>query len=153
MTGWARAGVGAERERGRSLRRWSLRPRSHAVASREIVQTVDAISQGTESAAQGMDQGVHKVQQGMQLSQSSGNRMEAVCSSADRVLASISEIGGALREHRSTNENVAQNVETIANMSEHVCREIGKTATTASELHALAEDLLRSVADFRVRST
>lgn len=123
-----------------------------AVASREIVQTVDAISQGTESAAQGMDQGVHKVQQGMQLSQSSGSRMEAVCSSADRVLASISEIGGALREHRSTNENVAQNVETIANMSEHVCREIGRTATTASELHALAEDLLRSVADFRVRS-
>lgn len=123
-----------------------------SLASREIVQTVDAISSGTEDAAQGMDQGVSKVQRGMQLSLSSGDHMQAVCGSADLVSASISEIGNALREHGSTNENVAQNVETIARMSEHVCREIGKTASTASELNALAEDLLHSVAAFQVRS-
>ncbi|NSL55463.1 methyl-accepting chemotaxis protein [Uliginosibacterium aquaticum] len=121
-------------------------------ASNEIVRTVNAIRQDTAAAAAGMEQGVARVQQGSQLSAASGERMLAVCSSADRVLASVAEINTALREHRSTNESVAQNVEHIARMSEHVYAEVSEAARTASELNKLADELLRSVANFRVRT-
>jgi methyl-accepting chemotaxis protein len=121
-----------------------------AVASNEIVRTVDAIRQDTAEAANGMEQGVARVHQGRQLSEDSGQGMLAVCNSVDQVLASIAEINSALREHGSTNESVAQNVETIARMSEHVYNEISQAAGTASALNDLAEELIASVAGFRV---
>ena len=65
-------------------------------------------------------------------------------------LVRFAEINSALREHGSTNESVAQNVETIARMSEHVYNEISQAAGTASALNDLAEELIASVAGFRV---
>ncbi|MEN3112193.1 methyl-accepting chemotaxis protein [Uliginosibacterium paludis] len=124
-----------------------------AQASTEIVRTVDAIRQDTQIAAGKMEQGVSRVDRGMALSRASGERMQGVCESADRVLASVADISSALREHNSTNENVARNVETIARMSEDVFSEISQSARTARQLSDSAESLLQSVARFHVRNT
>ncbi|MDP5240650.1 methyl-accepting chemotaxis protein [Uliginosibacterium sp. 31-16] len=122
-----------------------------ALASAEIVKTVDAIRHDTVDAAENMERGVQQVHQGMELSRNSGVCMDAVCSSVSQVLGSVAEINSALREHGSTNDSVAQNVELIARMSEHVCSEISQTSDTATKLNNLADDLMNSVAGFKVR--
>jgi methyl-accepting chemotaxis protein len=121
-----------------------------SLASAEIVKTVEAIRHDTAEAAQNMERGVEQVNHGMGLSRESGERMEAVCAGMSHILTSVADINTALREHSGTNESVAQNVERIAHMSEHVCSEINRTSNTASSLSHLADELMASIAGFKV---
>lgn len=120
-------------------------------ASAQIVQTVDAIRADTSEAVVAMENGVRHIHAGQELTQQSGSRMQNVCISASEVLSHIAAINDALHEHGIANASVARDVESIAQMSEHVSREISKTADTASDLNSYAQDLIQSVQDFRTR--
>jgi len=122
-----------------------------ALASAQIVQTVDAIRKDTGAAVVAMENGVRHIHAGQELTQQSGERMKNVCESANQVLSHIAAINDALHEHGIANASVARDVESIAQMSEHVSREIGKTAHTASDLNGYAQDLMQSIAGFRTR--
>lgn len=122
-----------------------------AQASAQIVHTVDAIRTDTDVAVAAMENGVQHIHTGQTLTQQSGARMQNVCDSASEVLTHIAAINDALHEHGIANASVARDVESIASMSEHVSQEIDKTAHTASDLKAYAQDLMQSVAGFRTR--
>ncbi|MDQ7988104.1 MAG: methyl-accepting chemotaxis protein [Candidatus Dactylopiibacterium sp.] len=120
------------------------------LASSGIVRTVEAIRRDTQAAITGVERGVACVRQGRELGEAAGARMQDVSSNAERTLASVAEIGSALREHSSTNESVAQNVETIARMAEQLFSEVRQTADTAGALNTASASLLRTVDGFRV---
>jgi methyl-accepting chemotaxis protein len=121
------------------------------LASAQIVHTVDAIRTDTGAAVVAMENGVRHIHAGQELTQQSGTRMQNVCGSANQVLSHIAAINDALHEHEIANASVARDVESIARMSEHVSREIGKTAHTASDLNGYAQDLMQSIAGFHTR--
>ncbi|MDQ8020869.1 MAG: methyl-accepting chemotaxis protein [Moraxellaceae bacterium] len=118
--------------------------------AQQIVQTVQAIRNGTDLAVTAMQGGVAQVQDGVTMARDTGQRMVVIRHSADQVLGSVGEIGAALREQNTANEEVARNVENIARMAEASLAEVRQAADTAQSLDRMADELAREVNRFHV---
>ncbi|MEC5400047.1 methyl-accepting chemotaxis protein [Uliginosibacterium sp. H1] len=121
-----------------------------AQTAQQIVQTVEAIRTGTDAAVSAMQGGVAQVQDGVTMARDTGQRMVVIRHSADEVLGSVGEIGAALREQNTANEEVARNVENIARMAEASLAEVRQAAETAQALDRMADELAREVNRFQV---
>ena len=76
--------------------------------------------------------------------------MLGIRSSAERVIAAVSEISGALSEQSAASNDIAINVMKIAEMSEENSAATQQSADTALHLDDLAASTLSAVHRFRV---
>jgi len=121
-----------------------------AASIQEITGIVGSIQDGMKSAVASMDTTVSRVNQGVALVNESGESIIKIKYGAQQVVNVVEGISQALHEESKASNEVAANVEKIADMSEQNHMSIEETAGTARDLAKLAEALQDSVAKFRL---
>ena len=102
----------------------------------EIVTLVSAIQSGMRKANSTMNTGRERVLQGQQLIDSAGSSMNDVKAVLDASLNAVRQISHALQEQREASEDVARNVETVA---QRVEENVTAQQDVVKTLHALQQ--------------
>ncbi len=119
-------------------------------STQDISTMIAAIQNGTAQAVTSMQDGVARVAGGVELAHAAGTAMEKVRAGTARVVDSISEISRALKEQGAASNEIAGNVERIAQMADENHAVIAQTASTAQQLERLAAALQDEVRRYRV---
>ncbi|HZX32040.1 MAG TPA: methyl-accepting chemotaxis protein [Rhodocyclaceae bacterium] len=118
-------------------------------STQEISEMIVSIQSRTQAAVESMKQGVARVSHGVDQAVSAGTAIHRVQEQSQQVVGAIGEISTALREQSSASNEIAQNVERIAQMAEENNAAAAANAATAGELRRLAERLGQEVGRFR----
>lgn len=115
----------------------------------QIAQMIDRIQSGTSKAAAEMEASVSRVQKGVSLAHAAGDSVAEIQSSTERALNSVDDIARALDEQSAASQEIAKNVERIAQMAEANNAVVAQTRDAAQELQSQASRLSAIVARFR----
>lgn len=118
-------------------------------STQEISAMIVSIQSRTQAAVESMKQGVGQVSHGVDQAAAAGSAIHRVQEQSRQVVGAIGEISTALREQSSASNEIAQNVERIAQMAEENNAAAAANAATAGELRRLAESLGQEVGRFR----
>ena len=116
-----------------------------ANSTQEITDMVKKIQLGTRDAVSSMDVGVEQVKGGVALAQQAGEAIVTIRQSSADVVRVVDQISLALREQTAASQDVARNVERIAQMSQHNSQAVEQTSETAGALQRLAQRLEQQV--------
>jgi methyl-accepting chemotaxis protein len=114
----------------------------------QIEGMIGKIQHGTHEAVTKMERGVTEVDQGMEWAAGAGDAINTIRDSFEQVLAVVEQISSALREQNAASDEVARNVESIAQMSEQNREATHHASSTAHRLNELAGELGSQVARF-----
>ena len=120
------------------------------VSTQEIARMIDAIQSGTQGSAQGMDLSSTQVQAGMRMAENSGDSMIHIESSTDKVRDAVDSISSALREQSQAANQLAREVEKIAQKSEKNNLLARLSSGAAAHLEEQALSLKLAVDRFKV---
>lgn len=121
-----------------------------ANATTEIRGTVEAVRKGTSAAVAEMSRSSAQVQTGVGLIRQSGDSMTKIQGGVAHVLTATDEISASLREQDMANQDIARNVEVMAQMTEETSDIVKEVANSAYQLEDLAKQMSDSVHRFRV---
>ncbi|SUD80320.1 biofilm dispersion protein BdlA [Pseudomonas putida] len=119
-------------------------------STQEITEMVKRIQSGTRDAVGQMEVGVQQVKGGVTLAQQAGEAIVSIRQSSGDVVRMVDQISLALREQTAASQDVARNVERIAQMSQQNSQAVEQTAETAGALQRLAQGLYGQVGVFRI---
>lgn len=120
-----------------------------ANSTQEITEMIKKIQVGTRNAVSNMEVGVQQVSGGLEQASQAGDAIVAIRQASGRVVDVVDQISLALREQTVASQDVARNVERIAQMSVHNSEAVAETSRTAQGLQQLALTLEKQVASFR----
>ncbi|QVW26060.1 methyl-accepting chemotaxis protein [Pseudomonas hormoni] len=112
-----------------------------AQSTTEIVALVNAIQSGMVKAKDSMAAGCERVTHGQQLVESAGLSMGRIKGALDESLAAVSFISLSLQEQRAASEQVASNVERVAQSVEENATAQGGIVSTTQKLKAMSDGL------------
>jgi methyl-accepting chemotaxis protein len=116
----------------------------------EIAQLIAAIQQGMTEAVGNMERGMEQVAQGIELASQAGTAIGQIREGTERTAQAVSSITGALSEQTVAANDVAANVERIAQMSAENSKAVDASSQTAASFRSLAQQLEQSVAQFKL---
>lgn len=117
----------------------------------EIANMIDTIQKGTNQAVSGMESGVELVDSGVGLANQAGTSMTDIRKGAEEVLEVVHIISEALKEQTHVSNDVAKNVEKIAQMARENSDAATESSAAAEQLTHLSEGLDEAVQRFRLR--
>jgi len=120
-----------------------------ALSTTEIAGMVSSIQNGTRSAVSSMQAGVEQVSHGVELANQAGESINRIRDGATRVTAVVNDISGSIVEQSIASNDIAQKLETIAQMSEESAAAVRHTADAARQLQSLSSSLHQTVSKFR----
>ncbi|AXS79668.1 methyl-accepting chemotaxis protein [Dechloromonas sp. HYN0024] len=118
-------------------------------STKEIGDMVAKIQNGTRSAVSSMQDGVRQVGNGVQLANQAGDSINRIRDGALRVTAVVNGISDSIAEQSMASNEIAQKLETIAQMSEESAAAVRQTADAARQLQALSSSLRETVSQFK----
>lgn len=121
-----------------------------AKATTEIKHTVDSVHEGTIQVVEEMSRGSERAQAGVVLIRRAGEAMNRIQEGVGRVMNAAEEISVSLREQNTANQDIARNVEGIAQMTEETSVVVKTVAQSADQLAKLSVSMSESVHKFRV---
>ncbi|SDA65390.1 methyl-accepting chemotaxis protein [Pseudomonas sp. NFPP33] len=120
-----------------------------ANSTQEITEMIKKIQLGTRSAVSNMEVGVQQVNGGVAQASQAGDAIVTIRQASASVVGVVDQISLALREQTVASQDVARNVERIAQMSMENSEAVAETSRTAQGLQQLALSLEKQVASFR----
>lgn len=120
-----------------------------ANSTQEITEMIKKIQTGTRNAVSNMEVGVQQVNGGLVQAGQAGDAIVSIRNASGRVVGVVDQISLALREQTVASQDVARNVERIAQMSQENSEAVNDTSRTAHDLQQLAVSLEKNVAFFR----
>lgn len=120
-----------------------------SLSTTEIGGMVGKIQNGTRSAVNSMQAGVTQVSNGVELANQAGNSINRIRDGAQRVTQVVNGISDSIREQSQAGNQIAHQLETIAQMSEESAIAVEHTTAAARQLHALSASLHKAVAQFK----
>lgn len=120
-----------------------------SLSTKEIAEMVGKIQGGTRSAVGSMQAGVNQVTHGVELANRAGDSIERIRDGAQRVTQVVNGISYSIAEQSSASNEIAHQLETIAQVSEESATAVRRTADAARELHSLSASLHKAVAEFK----
>jgi methyl-accepting chemotaxis protein len=120
-----------------------------SLSTTEIGGMVSKIQNGTRSAVNSMQDGVAKVGGGVDLANQAGDSINRIRDGALRVTAVVNGISDSIREQSMASNQIAHQLETIAQMSEESALAVRHTADAARQLHTLSAELHDAVGQFK----
>ncbi|SFW54105.1 methyl-accepting chemotaxis protein [Pseudomonas sp. NFACC19-2] len=120
-----------------------------ANSTQEITEMIKKIQLGTRSAVSNMEVGVQQVNGGVVQASQAGDAIVTIRQASASVVGVVDQISLALREQTVASQDVARNVERIAQMSMENSEAVAETSRTAQGLQQLALSLEKQVASFR----
>lgn len=126
-----------------------LAERTHA-ATGDIVNTISAMQQRSQTAVEHMEETVNQVERGVTLSSQASQAFGHIHADVMQILQLVAGISHALQEQRSVSQSIASHVETISTMSVNTSAAVSESAQAMHQLHGLADDMRQSVNAFKV---
>ena len=112
-----------------------------AISTQEISGTIAAMRTSASNAVASMEGVVNKVSKGVQSAQEANEAIRQIGEGSRSAVAMVAEITSAIREQATATNNIAVQVERIAQMSEECSAAAGNSAETAQNLDRLATDM------------
>ncbi|MBS1131862.1 MAG: chemotaxis sensory transducer [Proteobacteria bacterium] len=120
-----------------------------SLSTTEIAGMVSKIQNGTRSAVNSMQAGVEQVSNGVELANQAGASINQIRDGSSRVAIVVNGISDSITEQSIASTEIAQKLETIAQMSEESAIAVHHTADAARHLQSLSVSLHETVARFR----
>ena len=119
-------------------------------STQEIIGIVTQIQSGTRNTVSSMEDGVERVKSGVGLAQAAGEAIRQVADVAGSAARAVGEITHALDEQNTAGQDIARNVEQVADMASRNHAAAVESASHARELAELSRALEGSVGRFKV---
>lgn len=119
-------------------------------STQQISKVIEEVLHETESAMREMETGVSKVQEGTRMAEAAGTSIGQIVSSTNRVAEMVTDISGAIREQTVAAQDIAKNVEHVAQMSEEAIAIADANAASATALEKLSREMTATVSRFRI---
>ena len=119
-------------------------------STKEISDTIGTMRSSASNAVTSMQGVVDKVAKGVERAQEANESMRQIGEGARGAVGMIGEIAEAIREQGTATNNIASQVERIAQMSEESSASAGNSAQAAQDLDRLAADMQRIVSTYRL---
>jgi len=110
---------------------------------------VSKIQAGTRNAVSSMQAGGEQVSKGVTLANQAGDSINRIRDGALRVTVVVNGISDSIAEQSIASNEIAQQLETIAQMSEESDVAVRHTTDAARHLQSLSASLHQAVAQFR----
>jgi len=120
-------------------------------ATREIAEMIATIQSETGSAVSAMEKGMTQVQAGTSEAARSGEALRDILEQINAVATQVSQIAAAAEEQTVSTASISQNIETIKETIHVTSRESKTSAAAASEMNAIAEELMAGIGKFKIR--
>lgn len=121
-----------------------------AASTQEIAGTISAMQTTASHAVHGMENAVEKVAQGVARANDANESIQQIGSGSRSAVQMVSEITGSIREQGAATNNIAVQVEKIAQMAEQSSAASAESARAARELDRLAEGMQKIVSAYRL---
>lgn len=121
-----------------------------AASTREIYTSIEAMKESASESVKSMDHAVAKVDIGVANAQEANASMTSIGDSARASVVKSADIAEAIREQGAATNNIAQQVEHIAQMSEESSAAAQACAQSAQELDKLAANMLKIVSSYQL---
>ena len=119
-----------------------------AKSTEQISGMIDQIQQGTRHAVVAMDAGVGRVEQGVELANQAGATIKQVVGSAANAETAVGEMTSGLQEQSLAGQEIARNVEQVAQVSGQSHSAARESSQRAEALALLAGRLDTAVSRF-----
>jgi methyl-accepting chemotaxis protein len=119
-------------------------------ATDEITQMIAAIQGSAETAIFTMEAAVDQVSGGAALANQAGSSIVQIKGGAEQVVHVVNDISSALSEQSSASNEIAAQVERVAQMTEENSAAAAATAGAANDLHELAGVMQAAVSRFKI---
>lgn len=119
-------------------------------STQEITETIEKIQAATQNTVSSMNSGMEKVDSGAELAHQAGTAINDIKISTADVVGRIDQISVAIREQSEACNEIARNVERIAQMTGENSQAVDKTSEAAHQLETIAASLERSIGYFRL---
>ncbi|MBS1210109.1 MAG: hypothetical protein H6R19_2507 [Proteobacteria bacterium] len=119
-------------------------------STQQIAKVIDEVLAETDSAIHEMEHGVVKVQEGTRLAEAAGDSIRQIVAGTDRVVGMVTDISSAIREQTTAAQDIAKNVEHVAQMTEEAIAVANTNAASAQALQGLSHNLDAAVSRFRL---
>lgn len=119
-------------------------------SAKEIAEMVGRIQSGASDVASQMQATVQRVHEGLQTAEQGRVKVLDIDVHAQRVVHTITEVSGGLKEQAIASQDLAQRVEQIVQIVEENAGAAASVADSANELAALSGQLGDQVSRFRV---
>ena len=114
-------------------------------ATQEVDKNIKGIQQAATSSIQSMVTTLHSVTLATELTQESGNELQAIVSSIDASASRVEDIAMATREQNETTLSVITSVEETQNTTAYTMKDMQEVSSFMRNLVARANDLKRLV--------
>ena len=121
-----------------------------ANATTEIGNMIGSVQESAQAAVATMQQAVAQVEAGVDRAQQAQTAIQEIAAGAGRVVGVVGDISSALREQGVAGQDLAANVEKVAQMAEENSAAAQAAAETAQTLGKLADATLDAVSTFRL---
>lgn len=122
-----------------------------AVSTQEIGAMITEMQNGTGRAVDAMRASIKQVDEGVELANEAGEVIVRIADGARGVVSHATSISDALKEQTVASNDVAGNVERIAQMADENNRSVRETVETVRNLEQLGYTLKNAVGRFRLR--
>ncbi|MDR3054081.1 MAG: methyl-accepting chemotaxis protein [Zoogloeaceae bacterium] len=116
----------------------------------DISAMIGKIQVAAKEAVGEMERVVSQVGEGQVLAQQAHEHIQTIQSEASKVFGAITEISSALKEQSQASQDIAKNVESIAQMTDENHAAAEETATGATRLEQIASEVHGTIAQFKV---
>ena len=118
-------------------------------ATQEISGMISQIQEDTKTVVESINKGNEEVSSGKELAESAGNAIQNIVQKANMVVDEINQVATASEEQSLTSSQIAQNIETINNVSRETLTGIHHMAGAATDLNNTTENLKEIVQKFK----
>jgi methyl-accepting chemotaxis protein len=119
-------------------------------ATAEISGVIGAIQESTRKAVTSMSSAVTKVNGGVDLAQKAGDSINQIKDGSAQVINVVDSISSALVEQNIASNNIASNVEKVAQMSDKNRASTSETASAANHMKQVADTMRLAVSQFKI---
>jgi len=119
-------------------------------ATEQITTMIDEMQQSTHSAVTTMHAAVGQVTEGVELANHAGSAMIKIRESSSQVNVVVTDITSALAEQNQASKDISIQVGKVAEITEENTTTINQTATSANDLHVLANEMRTEVSRFKI---
>jgi methyl-accepting chemotaxis protein len=115
----------------------------------DITAMISKIQASANEAVEVMDKVVRQVEQGKNLTREAGDKMQTIKNSANKVSDAIDEISNALKEQSLASQDIAKNVENIAQMTDRNNESASNASDGVKKVRALSDEVNATLAQFK----
>nr|WP_040263110.1 methyl-accepting chemotaxis protein [Pseudomonas massiliensis] len=119
-------------------------------STQEIGEMIQKIQSSAHEAVNKMQVGVDQVDNGLRLAQTANQAIEHIRGGSGRIISAVDQISIALQEQSVASQDVARNVERIAQMAQAANQGIAGASSSAGRIEQLARELEAQVREFKL---